>query len=229
MTVKNKLATRRRCFLLELAGLVLMVGLTASAQTTPDPWLILLGSEDSAFTAHTTREDLVRRYGAANVSDRDIDIGEGETEPGTVVFSSDPQRTIEILWKDSGAKRAPKQVQIQGQVSLWKSAHGISLGTSLKELEHINGGLFLLFGFNWDYSGTVTSWKGGTLEKELPGTTEKEPQGNGRVILRLDTPPGANLAESESAEVAGDREFSSQHPVMQKINPRVYQIIWQFP
>jgi hypothetical protein len=229
MTVRNKLASRGRRLAVQLAGLVLITGIGGFTQVAPDPWLILPGSDDGPITKHTTREDLVHQYGVANVSDRDVDVGEGETEPGTVVFSSDPQRTIEILWRDPAAKRAPKQVQIHGQVSLWKTAHGISLGTSLKELEHINGGPFLLLGFEWDYSGTVTSWKGGTLEKKLPGTLEKDPPGNGRVILRLDSPFNTNISGSESAEVAGDREFSSQHPVMQKINPHVYQIIWQFP
>jgi hypothetical protein len=30
------------------------------------------------------------------------------------------------------------------------------------------------------------------------------------------------------AQVEGDHDFSSNHPVMQKLNPRAYQVIWEF-
>jgi hypothetical protein len=195
--------------------------LAGFGENTRDPWTIPPGGEGSGIGKHTSREDLVRLYGTSNVIDRDVDLGEGETEPGTVVFSLDPQRSIEILWKDPATKRTPKQFQIQGKVSFWKTVHEISLGTSLKELERLNGRPFLLTGFEWDYSGTETSWKGGALEKEL--------QRDGHLILRLGPREPIDVSKGELTQVLGDSDFSSHHPVMQKVNPRVYQIVWIFP
>jgi hypothetical protein len=162
------------------------------------------------------------RFGARNVIDGDVGVGEGETAPGTTVFPRDPIRAIDILWKDPKTKRSPHILSIGGKASQWKTAHGISLGTSLRELEQINGKPFVLSGFGWDYSGTVYSWEGGVLSKDF--------EGHGRVILRLDTdlvPP--SLPQPDYNHVSGDGSFSSSNPAMQKINPRVYEILWEFP
>jgi hypothetical protein len=167
-----------------------------------------------------TRQDLVRIYGAPNVIDQDVDTGEGETELGTVVFPKDSERSIEILWQDPEKKTLPASAQIEGAKSLWKTVHNISLGTSLRDLERLNGRPFKLAGFGWDYSGTVTSWENGALAAELDG-------GHGRVILRLDSST-PQAADKDVAQVVGDRDFSSHHPVMQKLNPTAYQIIWVF-
>lgn len=164
-------------------------------QSEPDPWLILLSGEKGVIGAHTTRQVLVRTFGAANVIDKDIDVGEGETEPGTVLFPKDPQRLIEILWKDAG-KTTPASGQIEGSKSRWRAAHNISLGTSLKELERLNGRPFHLAGFGWDYSGTVLSWDEGSLAAEFNG-------GNGRLLLRLDAPSDSHVPEEETVSGNG--------------------------
>ena len=199
---------------------VLLLGVLQSfAQTAPDPWLILTNGERGSITSRTTRADLVRLYGAANVVDRDVNVGEGETELGTVIFPNDPKCTIDILWK-TPEKLAPSSAQITGDASRWKASNGVSLGTTLKELEHLNGRPFHLAGFAWDYSGTVMSWDGGLLQAEF--------EQHGRVIIRLGGAQENSLPEAEQTQVMGDRDFSSQHPVMQKLNPRAYQIIWVF-
>ncbi len=204
-----------------LTGFVFLVTAIGLGQAAHDPWLILANGEKGSINAHTTRQDLVRTYGASNVVDQDVDIGEGETERGTVVFPKDAQRSIEILWKDPDKKTKPASATISGKRSHWHAVHGISLGTSLSELERLNGRPFKLAGFGWDYSGTVTSWENGALAADLDG-------GDGRVILRLDshTP---QAVDKDVAQVEGDGDFSSSHSVMQKLNPRAYQIIWEFP
>ena len=68
-------------------------------QSAAAPWTILANGT-RVIGVHTTRKDLVQAYGAANVADHDVDVGEGEMESGTVVFPKDPERIVEILWKD---------------------------------------------------------------------------------------------------------------------------------
>jgi hypothetical protein len=206
--------------LLWLVGVVLATTSTFG-QAKPDPWIILVSGENGAIHAHTTRQDLVRTYEATNVVDKDVDIGEGETQPGTVLFPKDPQRSIEILWKDPDKQTLPASAQIEGSASRWKAAHNISLGTSLKELERLNGRPFHLSGFGWDYSGTITSWDNGSLAAELEG-------GHGRVLVRLGTASDTQVPDADQSQVMGDRDFPSDHPVMQKLNPRAYQLIWVF-
>jgi hypothetical protein len=189
-------------------------------QAATDPWLILASRASASINPHTIRADLVRAFGPSNVVDQDGDVGEGETEPGIVVFPKDAQRSIEILWKDPDKKTKPNWATISGKRSLWHGVRGMSLGTSLSELERLNGRAFKPAGFGWDYSGTVTSWENGVLASELDG-------GHGRHILRLDSRTPETV-DKDVAQVEGEYDFSSNHPVTQKLNPRAYQVIWEF-
>jgi len=201
------------------AGMILILAVLSSfGKPGSDPWLIPPAGAEGAITSRTSQGDLMQHYGEPNVRDADVDIGEGETEPGTVLFPGDSQREIWILWKDADRKRFPKSIQIFGKRSLWKTAHGITLGSSLKDLERLNGRPFSLMGFEWDYGGTVMSWKGGALEDVK----------SGHVIVRL-SPPSDDTPNPEINKVAGESELSSSDPAMQKINPLVYHIVWQFP
>jgi hypothetical protein len=196
--------------------------LIASVQIpNANPWTISVDGGSGAITATTTETDLKRMYGPENVKNGEIQIGEGEVESGTVVFPDDPLKRIEVLWADP-EKRVPKSVylgNIHGDKTLWRTTYGITLGTTLLELERINRKPFELAGFDWDYSGTVLSWNNGILE-DVFGSG-----GSNKVFVRLSY---SYPAPPEHRAVQGDRNFSSGHPAMQKINPHVYQMIFIF-
>jgi hypothetical protein len=176
-----------------------------------------------AITPWTSEFELQKIYGLKNVRSSEVDIGEGEHEPGTVIYPDNPTKTIEVLWKDAQEKRRPKEVRLTGEKSVWRTRQGISLGTRLKELERINGRPFELTGFSYDLAGTVVSWEGGKLEKQF--------NKRARVIIRRTRSykPIYRLSEKVLSSVDGDRYFSSNNRVMQKINPKVYQIVVKFP
>lgn len=168
----------------------------------------------------TSEADLIKIYGSQNVRSKDIHLGEGVVEPGTVIFPDESNKTAEFLWKNAARKQGLRRIRISGQKSTWKVGPGITLGTSLKEVEKINGKPFLLAGFGWDYAGTVMSWENGGLEKEFTA--------NGRVILRLEKSAeeiSKIVSSEETKSVMGDQSFRSDNEVMRKINPQVYEII----
>jgi hypothetical protein len=186
-----------------------------------DNWLLTLGA-DSAITASTSEQDLIRRYGSQNVQDKSVDTGEGDIEPVTILYPNDLKRKLTIQWKDPGTRQNPSFLTITGRTSLWHSVHAISLGTSLKQIELINNKPFVLEGMGVEYSGTVVSWEGGTLDRDL--------KSNGRVVLRLDhTGPLTGAQRQANDKLQGDRPFSSNNPAMRDYKPLVYEIIWQFP
>jgi hypothetical protein len=214
-----------------VAAFLLLLAFPVSGQVASDPWLILADGKQGSINAHTTREDLVRAYGANNVVDGDVDVGEGEVDPGTILFPSDPENSIEILWNDVENKTDPGSLTIRGNKSRWKALHEISLGTTLKQLERLNGRPFHMAGYGWDYSGTVMSWDMGMLTHDLGQFDPQEGVERGRIILRLDcdranTEP---ITKEEGMQIAGDRNFSSHHPVLQKMNPCVSEMVWVFP
>ena len=200
------------CFFISVAN--------SFAQTS---FQIIPGVKVGAITTKTSEADLRRIYGSKNVQSGEVGLGEGETVPGTIVYPNDPRKRLEIAWKNTKMRKFPEFVQFAGDKSFWKTTQGISLGTSLKTLEQINGKGFVLLGFQWDYSGTVVSWNGGKLARTFGKDNEF-------VTLRLSPQVFDNKAlEKDLNAVVGDGEFSSKNRSMQKINPTVYFVIVKFP
>src|SRR5262249_26342846 len=135
----------------------------------------------------------------------------------TIVFADDPSRRLEIIWSDAAQKRRPSRVILRGERSRWRLPHQITLGTTLRELERLNGRSFTLAGFGWDCAGVVISWSGGALERSL----------SRGVKLYLAPAPDARN-RPEYGKVLGDRDYSSALPAMQRLNPAVYQIFIDF-
>jgi hypothetical protein len=205
-----------------LLGVLLPLMATAHAQSADDPWMIVTSGGKGPLNLHTTHEDLVRTFGATNVIEKDgTEEFSGDVEYVTVLFPKDTERSIEIRWRDAEKKAVPESMTARGGKSRWKTVHDISLGTSLKKLEELNGRPFSLNGFGWDYEGGVTSWEGGLLAADLDG-------GHGTVAIRFCSSM-RNVSQEELAEVTGSGSFPSNHPVMQKLNLRACEVVWEFP
>jgi hypothetical protein len=118
---------------------LLSVTILAFGQKESDPWLLKTNAGNGVLNSHTTHEDLIREFGVANIAEQDgVDGMSGDMVYGTVLFPKDSERTIEILWQTSD-KKVPIRLTIRGQKSKWKADRGISLDTSLNELEKLNG------------------------------------------------------------------------------------------
>jgi hypothetical protein len=206
-----------------LAAVLISLSACAFGQARSDPWTILTSGGKQRLNLHTTHADLVHTFGSANVVERDgIEGFSGDMEYITALYPNDPERAIEIVWRDGENKTIPESMTIRGCKSRWKTVHGISLGISLKQLEELNGHPFVLAGFGWDYSGQITSWENGSLGADLDG-------GYGQIRILLDSRERHDVSEKELQDVSGDRSFSSHHPTMQKLNPIAYKITWEFP
>jgi len=180
----------------------------------------LFGCE-STFLATDDAKTLALRFGDAAVAKADIYLGEGFSEAGSVLFGDSSEDRVEILWSDVVGQRSPKSIRIRGQRSHWRTRMGISLGDDLRLLERLNRRPFRLAGFGWDYSGTELSWSGGRLE-----AADSAP-----CVVRARLAPEGAVEDQgwyRYRQVMGDREFSSGHPAMQYLNPRVYEVWLDF-
>lgn len=195
--------------------LIVFVG-GCSAPATSREWQIVPGQRAGAITRSSTEAQLARAYGGDAVRQTRIDLGEGETGPGTVLFPGDSLRRLEVLWHDTVARARPARLILRGTRSDWHLPRAISLGTRLRELERQNGGGFMLAGFGWDHGGVVFDWSGGALAAELVG-------------VRVYLDPGATRYQTpEYSKVLGEREYPSSAPDMQSLDPGVYQIFVDF-
>jgi hypothetical protein len=206
-----------------MAALLLPL-LAAHSGADSNDWLIVPGKRVGPITARTTRADLVRWFGEKNVEDTEIVVSDGGREPGTLVFGSQPDATLGVLWTEEENPDAPVRAIIVCYGSRvpdkcrWHTAEGISFGTDLKTLERLNGRKFKLNGFDWGYGGLVTSWEGARLERLATPC--------GRVNLRLDPSPGPASDERSDLieQLEGDGEFWSADAPMQALNPAVDHI-----
>jgi hypothetical protein len=181
-----------------------------------DDWHLNPRDQDAMVAAQSSEAELRERFGQSEISRARIELGEGETSPGTVLFPGDSLRRLEIVWQDTVARRRPARIALRGSQSRWQVGPGISLNTSLAELERLNGKPFTLAGFGWDYAGVIIDWKGGALDSALTG-------------IKLYLNPDPSQQESAAyAEVPGDHEYSSALPAMQQLNPKVRQIFVDF-
>jgi hypothetical protein len=187
---------------------------TPEAPATAEPDLsIVIGEKFGLITpANCTREGVLAAYGNDAKADS-LYIIDGMYGEGVVLFPDNPRRRVEIYWdKDFDPKR-PSYIRIDGDstgVSEWKTAEGITLGTSLAELEKLNGKPFEISGFGWDYGGFVTDWKGGKFNTAL--TIRMEPTAEG----------------DASAKVSGEGGYNSQNPDMQAAKPIVSRMEFRF-
>ncbi len=169
------------------------------------------------FPPTVSENALMELFGRDHVRTALVDGGgaDGEQTPGTVLFPEEPNAKVQILWKLKEPKTNPFLVWIEGSSSRWRTPEGISFGTDLHTIERINRRPFRMAGFGFDGSGTVTSWTNGQLNTRGTGC---------QMQVSLGFEPASAHAKFISRQVIGDHDFSSGHPAMQELNPRVYKM-----
>jgi hypothetical protein len=168
---------------------------------------------EGPFARNSSHARLVQTFGQQNVREGNIHLGEGESSPGSIIYPNDPQIKIEITWKDTVKFEKINWLYIRKN-SKWRLVNGMKIGSSLKDVERLNGRPFKLSGFGWDYSGAVRSWRDGSLDTAL---------GDCAVSARFD--PAENLPAQVTKKLLGDREILSSNRDMQATRPAIYLLL----
>ena len=194
------------------AALVLLAS-PAFAQTAPPQEGPITCA--SPVAPDDTERSLKQRFGKDAVV-QDLPGAEGEKYKGLVLFPKARDRRIEVAFTDDKAMRASGlTLRDAGKTSLW-SVGGVTIGSSLADVQKANGKPFLVSGFEWDYGGFVTDWKGGALGRPL--------QGGCRVTVRF----GKDAAAPKS--LLGDGvKAASDSATLVKWAPVVTEIGVNFP
>lgn len=172
-------------------------------------WLVAAEAAGDAVHAGDTEAELARRYGRANVRRDSLPGAEGETVYGSVLFPRDPRRTLYVYWVDGPPFRRVESVRPAPTATAWVVWPGLAVGTRLTDVERLNGRPFRLSGFEWDYGGLVSTWRGGRLQALLRERRDSLFVGVG---FRPNGP---------TRRVSGEGEFSSALPAMRAADPRV--------
>ncbi len=169
----------------------------------------------ASFPADITESMLRERYGEDNVVAGSVTGREDDARDGTLLFPRDSASVLEIEWHDSSRQR-PRWIQAKGESGRWTTPAGIHLGMDLRSLERMNGRPFRLAGFVNEIAGMIQSWAGGRLER--PRATGCE------LTIYMYPRPETTGPDGRFREVGLGTNYSSGHPAMQQLNPRVVAI-----
>lgn len=199
-------------------------------QVKCDAWTIIPRICVGSITVTSSELDLISMFGKENIKrikflregypGPGVDLSMEEPETETVLFPNEPEKKLIVSWSDLEHQQIAT-IEIRGEKSLWHTSQGITLGTTLKQLEEINGTPFSLYGFGWDGSGFIVSWNGGKLSTEFGGFG---PSISRVISLSLRDPDPDKITPEDHQEINGDKKFISEHPILQRENPPVLAI-----
>jgi hypothetical protein len=159
------------------------------------------------FTREATPTTLAAVFGRENVIPETVAGPEGAQINVTAIYPNDPARRIEIIFRNEEERTDLSAVMISAPESQWTGPGGIGMGDTIADVQSANGGVFNVMGFQWDYGGFVSDWRGGRLD-DVDGC---------RTTVRL-SPAGEDLP----GDIVGDGvEPASDLPAMRAAQPRV--------
>ncbi|MFH2095643.1 MAG: hypothetical protein ABIJ16_08065 [Bacteroidota bacterium] len=160
--------------------------------------------------AYNSEEELIAAFGKENIITEHRWGAEGEYEYKASILYPETKNQVEFAWEDSVSLSGLSSICIYifKETPDWYTSYGIKIGTTMKELEEMNGKPFRFWGFDWDYSGGAFFEEGNLA--------------NLNMHICLNTPPGA--PEKEAGEMIGDMEFTSDDAIAKKVNPIVVEI-----
>ncbi|NJL48795.1 MAG: hypothetical protein HC929_16595 [Leptolyngbyaceae cyanobacterium SM2_5_2] len=181
----------------------------APAPPAQNDYTIIPGQRVGQVTSTTSRQQLADLYGEASLKDEPIPMGEGFTEPGTIV-DLDPEHRFAVVWLDAERSR-PLLAKDFG--SAWKTPEGLGVGVAYAMVQEVLG-TFQLYGFAWDYSGSL-SLEGSKLDHYY-----------GNLLLRVEPSEASVAAHPEAFRaVLGDGLFAGDDPNLALLDISVYEMV----
>ncbi len=172
--------------------------------------LIVPGQRVGPITRTTTKQDLVKLFGASRLVDKTISGAEGIGSFAATQLKLSQGRSLLIVWSDNSRT---KPLDVRNLGSAWKTREGIGVGTPLSELRKKLGN-FKIYGLGWDYGGTILL------------DSSKLSRYEGKLILRVDAAPNAyEKFPNNYQAVSGDSTFSSSNPHWKPLGIKLSEII----
>lgn len=171
-------------------------------------WRLIPGKSAGSIKETTDEKTLIELYGEENVKRKKIHIGEGQFLNGHILFEG-KKNECELLWVED-MKPPVDRLILTSKKGSWHLENGLAVGTTLDELNEINGRPFLFYGFAWDLGGLVISWENGNMNSVA----------NDSLVVYLSVDEDDNIPN----ELIGDSEISSDNPALAELKIIVSKI-----
>jgi hypothetical protein len=182
----------------------------AAVSETRD-FLIVPGQRIGPMKLTTSEEALIRLYGPGNVGRSTVRTTGTNTETCTVLMAG-TNNELRITWKDETHARI-KAIYLDKPNSSWLSAQGLRVGMGLMDLTKANKSPISFYGFNWEYGGTVSSYRNGVL-----GKYEK-------YFYAVLLPRNSQQAAGSLRNFQGDQIFSSNKEGIEQLDLVVSRLV----
>ncbi len=169
------------------------------------------------FARAVSHTDLVRFYGAKNVTFENVTRAGGEDVKATVLFAKNPQRRLEIEWHDGKKRRRPSTITVFGENNQWTGPLGIRNGMTIQEIEQRAGKPFRINGFGFDVAG-AGHFEETKLEKLRGGCSF-----GGYFDIEGGLPP------EHLARFNGEVEIDSNDPDLLTLKPKLWLYTLNYP
>jgi len=191
---------------------------STTAVASSVPRVIEPGVRLGPVTATSTLDNLRATLGKRNVSLEMVQSEDGKGKvSGAVLYPGDTKKRIELAWDDTLTKSRPRWARVRNAASWWHTPAGVRVGTTLLDLEKLNGRAFTVSSFrSGERRILVRSWNKGNLADEL----EKKAQ----VWLAV---PNATT-KSQMVPLSQGTLLPSGDPPLRRINPHVTEIATKF-
>ncbi len=172
----------------------------ATVETTPvkEKDITIIDYPLDSLLSFNSEAELKAVYGEyAETSVGQLPEGMGEYS-NTILFKG-TKNEVEFNWTDRNEKMGIESIKLSGKNSDWKMKNGLHIGSTLKEIETLNGAPFIFYGCCWDYAGAIVWTDGALSEKMIDGFIE----------FPVDDHPMDN-------SLTGEKEINSNDPIAQK-------------
>lgn len=190
----------------------------AKVKPVPIPRIIEPGSRLGPVTGASSLENLRGMLGAHSVSLELVQSEDGKSKvSGAVIYPADSHKRIELAWADTVGKTRPLWARVRNAASWWHTPDGVRIGSTLLDLEKLNGRAFTVQSFRaGERRSHVRSWNKGNLADDL----EK----NAKVWLAVPT----SATKAQMTPLSQGNLLPSGDPPLRRLNPHVTEIFVHF-
>lgn len=172
----------------------------------PDSTLISPGLFVGIVSKDDTELTLNKKFGSDKVDRVNINMGEGITAEGNVIYPGTPKELF-VIWKENNFTNI-FAVEITNKNTVYATSEGLTIGTGIDDVQKMNKKPFTILGFSSDLSGKLNSWENGHFTKDL------------LVYFKTSTDEYASEVKTDNVLSSDDYKFQYAKPIVSKI--RVY-------
>lgn len=148
-----------------VALFLLLISLKALA-IPPTDWMYLVTKDRFGLIEKTTTyNDLINLFGKEALKEETRSGPEGEGEYKCTVVYGGTELEMVVYWKEKQRHKRLVGVECSQRNSPYHTTDSVKIGSTLTDLVKANKAAIAFYGFGWDYSGLITNYYRGRLEK----------------------------------------------------------------